>query len=271
MSRSAIPPRRRRVVGSSPWPCLSPSGRCFLTLRSDVTLDARLLTWAWFTSAGTLKATALKPIPAQHHAIAVAPALPGPPGPGPGEMCNMDLVVLPNASSVDRGAVCLDGSPPAIYISKANTTADPGAATKWVLYFKGGGWCYDVRIDRSARIMRLPSRVPSCPCVCPTATHGNRCTHRGHAIRTSSVPLLHHLAPSCRSTRARRGVRGSSGRHPSWPSTSPPTDTAAPGRWARTPSTIQAGQTLIMFCCGVSAATTTTLSSSLTTFCSVLV
>ena len=56
----------------------------------------------------------------------------------------MDLVILPNASSVDKGAVCLDGSPPAIYMSKANIAAHPGAANKWVLYFKGGGWCYDV-------------------------------------------------------------------------------------------------------------------------------
>ena len=166
-----------------------------------MTLDARLLTWAWFTSAGTLKATALKPIPAQHHAIAVAPALPGPPGPGPGEMCNMDLVVLPNASSVDRGAVCLDGSPPAIYISKANTTADPGAATKWVLYFKGGGWCYDVRIDRSARIMRLPSRVPSCPCpprVCapppPMATAARTEVMPSAPPPCRSYTILHHLA-----------------------------------------------------------------------------
>jgi hypothetical protein len=28
-------------------------------------------------------------------------------------------------------------------MSQANTTADPSAANKWVLYFKGGGWCYD--------------------------------------------------------------------------------------------------------------------------------
>ena len=56
----------------------------------------------------------------------------------------MDLIILPNASSVDQGAVCLDGSPPAIYMAKANITADPTAGTKWVLYFKGGGWCYDV-------------------------------------------------------------------------------------------------------------------------------
>lgn len=45
----------------------------------------------------------------------------------------MDLIILPNASSVDKGAVCLDGSPPAIYYRPANTSADPTAAYKWVL------------------------------------------------------------------------------------------------------------------------------------------
>jgi hypothetical protein len=53
---------------------------------------------------------------------------------------HMDLIVLPNKSSVDRGAVCLDGSPPGIYFRAANSTAEPSAETRWVLYFKGGGW-----------------------------------------------------------------------------------------------------------------------------------
>jgi hypothetical protein len=60
------------------------------------------------------------------------------------ERPHMDLIILPNESSVDRGAVCLDGSAPGMYFrSAANLTADPAAATKWVLYFKGGGWCYN--------------------------------------------------------------------------------------------------------------------------------
>lgn len=47
-------------------------------------------------------------------------------------------------SAADAGdGVCLDGSPPGYYHWPANTTADPEAATKYVLYFKGGGWCYD--------------------------------------------------------------------------------------------------------------------------------
>lgn len=90
-----------------------------------------------------LKASALNPVPGRPHATAVSPSPPpSPPGPSY-PMCNMELVVLPNASSVDKGAVCLDGSPPAIYMSRANSTAQtahPDAANKWVLYFKGGGW-----------------------------------------------------------------------------------------------------------------------------------
>jgi len=37
-------------------------------------------------------------------------------------------------------AASLDGSPPAYYITKAT---DPALASTFVLYFKGGGWCYD--------------------------------------------------------------------------------------------------------------------------------
>ena len=33
------------------------------------------------------------------------------------------------------------GTNPAMYFGPANSTAD---ANKWVLYFKGGGWCYDL-------------------------------------------------------------------------------------------------------------------------------
>jgi len=92
----------------------------------------------WHRDAGVcaLKATSLKPVHGRHvQAYGAAPAAPDPSA--------MNLVILPNAASVDRGAVCLDGSAPAIYYRKPNTTADPGADTKWVIYFKGGGWCTD--------------------------------------------------------------------------------------------------------------------------------
>ena len=52
----------------------------------------------------------------------------------------MPLIRLNKAEAVSRGAVCLDGSEPAIYFEPNRTGSDP---TKWVLFFKGGGWCYD--------------------------------------------------------------------------------------------------------------------------------
>lgn len=48
----------------------------------------------------------------------------------------LDLVMLTDAQSKDRGAVCLDGTNPGFYITKGSG----GGANKWVLYFKGGGW-----------------------------------------------------------------------------------------------------------------------------------
>ena len=51
----------------------------------------------------------------------------------------LDLVMLTDAQSKDRGAVCLDGTNPGFYMTKGTGTG----ANKWVLYFKGGGWCYN--------------------------------------------------------------------------------------------------------------------------------
>jgi len=51
-------------------------------------------------------------------------------------LSSWSLVYL-NGSSAPEGAVCLDGSPPAVYIK-------PGVgddASKWILFFEGGGWC----------------------------------------------------------------------------------------------------------------------------------
>merc|ERR1719309_1118772 len=45
-------------------------------------------------------------------------------------------VGLHEAAAV-HGAVCLDGSTPIFYYSKGRD------ATKYVLMFEGGGWCYD--------------------------------------------------------------------------------------------------------------------------------
>jgi len=86
-----------------------------------------------------LKASSYRPFSSQH-ATAVQP---GRSMPHPNPMANLDLIVLPKATADAFGAKCLDGSPPALYFKVANTSADPSAATSWVLFFKGGGWCDD--------------------------------------------------------------------------------------------------------------------------------
>lgn len=122
-----------RAAGRSPVCCAA----CTDWNRKRKKGDPACLFAVWHkdTSSCALKATGLHPKHG-HHVAAVSPGPPPPPPPGA-----MKLIVLPNASSVDRGAKCLDGSPPAIYHREANTSADPSAATKFVLYFKGGGWC----------------------------------------------------------------------------------------------------------------------------------
>jgi hypothetical protein len=59
---------------------------------------------------------------------------------------HMDLIILPNESSIEKGAVCLDGTAPGIYFRAANLTGEPGAETRWVLYLKGGGWYAATRV-----------------------------------------------------------------------------------------------------------------------------
>jgi hypothetical protein len=51
----------------------------------------------------------------------------------------MPLYLVDQEAAARTGAFCLDGSRPGYYY-----TADPsGNFTHWLLYFKGGGWCYD--------------------------------------------------------------------------------------------------------------------------------
>lgn len=59
----------------------------------------------------------------------VPPTPPPPPPPPPTK-----LVMLTDAAE-KLGAVCLDGSAPAIYVRR-------GDPTKWHVHFEGGGWCY---------------------------------------------------------------------------------------------------------------------------------
>lgn len=80
-----------------------------------------------------LKASALQPF-SSSDAVAVEPEQ---------TTKNLDLIILPPAkdTALASSAACLDGSPPAMYAKFANATSS--GATKWVLYFKGGGWCVD--------------------------------------------------------------------------------------------------------------------------------
>jgi hypothetical protein len=78
-----------------------------------------------------VKASGDKPVPMLHTAsVDLSGAKPA----------NMPLYLLSKEMSTARGAVCLDGSPPGFYADFSDSNA---TATSWVLYFKGGGWCYD--------------------------------------------------------------------------------------------------------------------------------
>jgi hypothetical protein len=50
----------------------------------------------------------------------------------------MPLTILPAAEATQRGAVCLDGSPPGLYFRPASTAA---MNSSWVIFMKGGAWC----------------------------------------------------------------------------------------------------------------------------------
>lgn len=67
------------------------------------------------------------------------PAPPQPPS-KPGGGLDQELVVLSTEEAAPFGARCLDGSPPAIYYSPARGEDNQD---NWVIYFKGGGWCFD--------------------------------------------------------------------------------------------------------------------------------
>ena len=71
-------------------------------------------------------------------AAAVWAAAAAPPPPSPSFSPAMPLTVLDATEAKRRGAVCLDGSPPAIYHRPA---ASPALNTSWVIFLKGGAWC----------------------------------------------------------------------------------------------------------------------------------
>ena len=69
-------------------------------------------------------------------ALAFVPAFSLAPAAAGGEV--MRRVFLDDSYSVSANARCLDGTRPAYYI-KPSATAN---ASKYVVYFQGGGWCY---------------------------------------------------------------------------------------------------------------------------------
>ncbi len=55
---------------------------------------------------------------------------------------NLYLNLLNDKYSTSLNARCLDGSPPAYYINKPQVNSIN--ASKYIIYFQGGGWCYTV-------------------------------------------------------------------------------------------------------------------------------
>eukprot|EP00946_MAST-07B_sp_MAST-7B-sp1_P001554 g1554.t1 len=71
----------------------------------------------------------------------------------------MRRVFLDDSYSVSANARCLDGSRPAYYI-KPSATAN---ASKFVVYFQGGGWCYTVTdcVDRATGPLGSSASYPA--------------------------------------------------------------------------------------------------------------
>jgi hypothetical protein len=92
------------------------------------TAVGKIAVWWRDESLCLLKASGDKPV-AKLHTASVTIA-----DPSSGNQ-PMPLYLLSKEMSSDRGAVCLDGSPPGFYASFTNNSA---TATSWVLYFKGG-------------------------------------------------------------------------------------------------------------------------------------
>ena len=65
--------------------------------------------------------------------------------------CGMPLTLLTEEQYATQGAFCLDGGAPGFYFKAADPSksSDTAASTSWVLYFKGGGWCYNEKDCKS--------------------------------------------------------------------------------------------------------------------------
>lgn len=87
------------------------------------------------------------------------PPSPPKPNPFPGGSLDQELVVLTEDEAAQYNARCLDGSPPAIYYSPARGAENQ---QNWVLYFKGGGWCFDEQscVSRSHGTLGTTKSLP---------------------------------------------------------------------------------------------------------------
>lgn len=63
--------------------------------------------------------------------------------------------------SQDKDAVCLDGSP-AVYYIKPGIELD---SSKWILFFEGGGWCYDFQDCKARSATGLGTSSHTIPCM----------------------------------------------------------------------------------------------------------
>ena len=92
----------------------------------------------------------------------------------------MNLTLVPRASALQKNARCLDGSPPGYYLAKGTSS------TSWLIYFKGGGWCYTAEdcaaraksnlgsTDSAPKQFAFSGLMDSDPKVNPTFAHFNR-------------------------------------------------------------------------------------------------
>ncbi|XP_057964569.1 pectin acetylesterase 8-like isoform X2 [Malania oleifera] len=67
------------------------------------------------------------------------------------EGCNVSITYV--QSAVAKGAVCLDGSPPAYHLDKGFGAG----ADNWLVHIEGGGWCNDVTDCLTRKSTRLGS------------------------------------------------------------------------------------------------------------------
>eukprot|EP00042_Codosiga_hollandica_P046335 m.486553 g.486553 ORF g.486553 m.486553 type:complete len:405 (+) comp57215_c0_seq16:64-1278(+) len=101
-----------------------------------------------------------------------------------GQTPDMTLVKLP-PSSVESGAVCLDGTPLSYYL-RQNTSS-----TQWVLFFQGGAWCYDLESCYQRSLTRLGSSNFNGPNLLSVGIFSNNITVNPDFYTWNAVYLLY--------------------------------------------------------------------------------